>query len=569
MHKSSSYARVLLVAVLSVAVLVLGYPAAFMVQHGWNPPAWPGNLPLNPIAWLREWSVEIGVHYSINLRLIVGTYLEMLSGRSAAFAGGGFVEVVTIGTASIFFGSLILLGGKLVPLRDPTNIFGNAEWASAKDRARMNEGLEIGLDPESRRPIRIQVEGNLVTIAPPRMGKTGGLIIPNLLFPEPNAWDGPAVVVDPKGDVYRAVRRRREALGKTVRCIDPLNIAGGGDRWNPLCRIDPTDVIYLQSMALALLPPAAESDGNAAYFQSRASDLIVAAILATIRDGRPNPVGAAELLMHEDVMLRALEGRRDQASRAARQILKMEPRSRDGLVSTAQQATQWLRDERMQDAVLDHTFELSDLANGDVDLFLVLPADDRKKILAPYVRWLLADLFAAVRRDRPAERIIAFIDEAAVLGRFDAILQGSGELPGYGISLWTFWQTRQQMIDTYGPHGADTLIGTAEMVNLFNLPAALPDEIEHWSRAIGTYTGVTIARALDPQTGRVNETRAPEAVRLVPAPDLPGFLHRWQVVFLTSRFHTPNPLKLRRTIAAEDARFRGLADLPAPVGRIA
>lgn len=156
-----------------------------------------------------------------------------------------------------------------------------------------------------------------------------------------------------------------------------------------------------------------------------------------------------------------------------------------------------------------------------------------------------------------------------VLGRFDAILQGSGELPGYGISLWTFWHTRQQMIETYGPHGAATLIGTAEVVNLFNLPAAEPDEIEHWSKAIGTYTGVRVATARDPQTGRVTEARTPEAVRLVPAADLPGWLHQWQVVFLTSRFHTANPLKLRRTSASSDQRFHGHVDLPAPVGRTA
>ena len=568
MNQSGRGVRILLVVTMAVTVLALGYPAAFIVQHGWNPAAWPGNLPLTPIVWLREWSVEPGVHY-VNVAIIVSTYIEMLSGKSAAFVGGGFREVAILGIATTFFGTLVILGGKFVPLRDPSNIFGSAQWASRKDLSRMDEGLEIGLDPDSGRTVRIRVEGNLVTIAPPRMGKTGGLIIPNLVLPEPNAWDGPAVVIDPKGDVYRAVKRRREALGKTLRCIDPLNIAGGKDRWNPLCRIDPSDVLYLQSMALALLPPAAESTPNAAYFQSRASDLIVAAILATIREGRPNPVGAAELLMDEKAMFKVLEGRRDQASRAAHRILSMEAHSRDSIVSTAQQAMGWLRDERMQSNVLDHSFELSELASGDVDLFVVLPADDRKKILAPYVRWLLADLFAAVRQNKPAERIIAFIDEAAVLGRFDAILQGSGELPGYGISLWTFWQTRQQMIDTYGRHGADTLVGTAEMVNLFNLPAAQPDEIEHWSKAIGTYTGVRVTTAHDPQTGRVNETRTPEAVRLVAAADLPGFLHRFQVVFLNSRFHTSNPLKLRRTLASSDLRFRGIADLPAPVGRSA
>ena len=107
------------------------------------------------------------------------------------------------------------------------------------------------------------------------------------------------------------------------------------------------------------------------------------------------------------------------------------------------------------------------------------------------------------------------------------------------------------------------------MTNIFNLSAALPDEMEHWSRAIGTYTGVKPSRARDAQTGRINETQTPEAVRLVPATDLATLLHQSQVIFLTSTVHTPDPIKLTKTHAHTDSRFNGLVDEVAPVGRIA
>ncbi|WP_203140107.1 type IV secretory system conjugative DNA transfer family protein, partial [Escherichia coli] len=84
-------------------------------------------------------------------------------------------------------------------------------------------------------------------------GKTSGLLIPNLAFPEPQGWGGPAVVLDPKGEVYRSVAARRRALGRRVVCLDPMKLAGGTDRWNPLQSRDPDDVLYLQSTALALL----------------------------------------------------------------------------------------------------------------------------------------------------------------------------------------------------------------------------------------------------------------------------------------------------------------------------
>lgn len=565
MPRPLHYARLILAATIAIGSLILGYPAAYIVQHGWNSSAWPGNAGITPLAWLQELSVSIGGHYP-NLVLVALTYSSMWSGHAPAFADGGVLAAELMLTFTLSVCTLIILGGRTASLRVQFGQYGNAKWASAKVVASLDKGIEIGISPSTGRPVRIQVEGNLLTIAPPRSGKTGGFIIPNLVFPDANAWAGPAVVVDPKGDVYRAVRRRREAMGRVVRCIDPLGLVGGTDRWNPLVRTEPNDILYLQSMAASLLP-AAKDTGDGNYFQSRANDIIVAAILSTVRKGRADPVDAATLLMRPTELVKALERHLDHSSLAASEILAMEPKSRESIVSTAQQATQWLRDARMQQVVQDHTFEMSDLASGDVDLFIVLPADDRKKILAPYVRWLLSDLFASVRANRPAERIIAFVDEAFVLGRFDAILDGVGELPGYGLSLWTFWQTRSQLVSTYSEDGAGTMISTAEMINVFNVSAADPNEKEYWSKAIGEYTGIKVTTTPDAKTGKAVETKTAEAMRLVPASDLPGLLQRHQVVFLTGASQPPDPLKLSRTAAYKERRFEGLVELQTPVGK--
>ena len=64
----------------------------------------------------------------------------------------------------------------------------------------------------SGRPIRVAVEGNILTVAPPRTGKTSGLIIPNLAGIDGNSWCGPVVIIDPKGEVYRATAARRREM---------------------------------------------------------------------------------------------------------------------------------------------------------------------------------------------------------------------------------------------------------------------------------------------------------------------------------------------------------------------
>jgi type IV secretion system protein VirD4 len=561
MHNLNRGWRLLASIFLIAVVIAVGWPTAFVAVHGWNADAWPN---IAGMATPREWSVALS---HIDPVAILGAYWQMAHGLSPAFAGGGTTEVTVLAVVTLSVSTVLVMAGKAAPMRDPSGAYGNVDWASQSELAAMNAGLELGISPDTGLPVRAQVEGNLVTIAPPRSGKTGGFIIPNLTFPEPNAWAGPAIVVDPKGDAYRAVRRRRTALGKTLRCLDPLGYVGGKDRWNPLCHVDPADVLYLQAMALALLPQPAQQTEAGAYFRSRAADLLVGALQCCIRDGHPDPVQAAQLLSNHKALLESLEANNHPAASAAREILEADDRTRDGIVSTVRQATQWLLDERMRTVVQDHTFELSDLGSGDVDLFIVLPADDRKKIIAPFVRWLLADLFTSVRQNRPAERIVAFIDEAYVLGRFDAILDGVGELPGYGISLWTIWQSRYQMVDAYGENGAEILLGTAEVTNVFNLPAVQPDELERWSESIGNYTGMKTTKTRDNKTGDTSESNEPEERRLVVASDLPEFFKQWQVAFLTSETYTRNRLKLQRSLAYTDARFRGLIDIEPPVGK--
>jgi len=314
----------------------------------------------------------------------------------------------------------------------------------------MNQGLELGIDPETGRPVRVKVQGTLLTIAPPRKGETSGLLIPNLAYPEIGSWDGPAVVLDTKGEIYRAVGERRRKLGRKVVCLDPLNLADGRDRWNPLERTHPDDVLYLQRTALALLPETSGNDEASAYFRIRAVDLITGAMIVAICGQQPSPSVVHGLLSDDTAFITELKKqKKSPAISAALDILEADPKTRDPIKSTAAQALQWLADERLQHLVGTSTFDLSELSSGDVDLFIAIPPE-YKRLLAPFLRWILSDLSASIRYERPKDRVLVFIDGAAALGRFDEILTAAGKLPGYGASLWTLWQDRSQIVSLYG-----------------------------------------------------------------------------------------------------------------------
>ncbi|GAA0273121.1 hypothetical protein LNAOJCKE_4623 [Methylorubrum aminovorans] len=550
-----------------IASALLAYSVAGLIQHGLDPGLWPSDV-MRPDVWfgtLLSWQVADA---------LAAPY-RMLIGRAPEFANGGW----SLGPLFAFAPFLILFGAELLrrakpeSQRDVSDLFGSARFASAAERTRLHSGLELGRDPDTGRPVRVAVQGTLVTIAPPRKGKTSGLLIPNLAFPEPQGWGGPAVVLDPKGEVYRAVAARRGALGRRVVCLDPLGLAGGADRWNPLHGRDPEDVLYLQSTALALLPETTGDSEASAYFRNRAVDLIVGAMLVALRlPADRSVVQVQDLIVNEGRLLGLLkqyvERWPEPAAYAAMEILEADPKTKDPIKSTALQAFQWLADRRLRDLVGASTFELADLSSGAVDLFVAVPTE-YKAVLAPFLRWLLSDLFTSVRRNRPVERLVVFIDEAAVLGRFDALLTAAGELPGYGASLWTMWQDRTQLVGLYGEAGADVLLNTAEVVTVFDVPAVDPDESERWSRAIGDYTAFVETRTAPSgeAKGSPSTTRASQGARLMSKEALIAMPGDELLVFPNSGGHARHPLRLKKTVAHTDPRFRKLIAPVAPVGQ--
>jgi type IV secretion system protein VirD4 len=520
---------------LTLAAFVFGFPVADFVLHGLDASLWPDTIQ-PPSVWFTAMADSLG-------RDSLFAYRDMAFGQTKALGPYGRGAL-----AWILAGPMLALAACFVPnygpQRDPRGTYGNARWTTSKERGQMQIGLELGLDPDTLRPIRVLTESHLLTIAPPRTGKTSGLLIPNLAAPDNNAWFGPAIVIDPKGETYRAVSARRRALGRTVRCLDPIGIVGGTDTWNPLATMNPKNILHLQRAARSLLPEQVR--GDAVYFQNRAVDVIVGAFLAAHSAKRATPAYAAWLLSNLDQFEKLLKPVKGMAAAAAKAVLAMDPKSRDSILSTAAQAFSWCADERLQRLTSKSSFKLSELTNGNMDLFIALPAEDMKT-LTPLMRWLLCELFAVVRRRRAREPIVCFIDEAATLGRFDELLIAAGELPGQNFRLWTFWQSRSQIIDIAGEDGARTLLNTAEITTYSDLPLIDPNEREFISRSIGDYTSIETVETKDEKSGKKSSAFQPKAVRLMTEDAIGQLPSTDLIVLLNSKRYPKRPIILRKT----------------------
>lgn len=540
-------------ALVFAATLLLGYPLASALQHGLYPRVWP-------YVGLTEW---LGFFRGNHSEHIFEVYALMARGVSPWFDDGGTYHGWAI--FSPFIVSVVVaMTPRKVLVRARHAIYGDARFATSREMARLRSGIELGIDTTSGSPVRVTVQSSLLSVAPPRSGKSTGLIIPNLAYLELHAWGGPAIVFDPKGEIYLSVSDRRRALGRKVVCLDPLGLVGGTDQWNPLADVDANDVLYLQRTARALLPGATARDGNGRYFENRAVDLLTGIFVAALSEGQATAQIVNAFLTDRPRLKTALIAlRANTAARRALEIIEADPKTADPIISTAAQAFGWLSDERTEKLVSGNTFDLNDVAKGNLDIFVTFPSEVGEE-LAPFLRWFLMDLFSVARRQRLEDRVLLFVDEAGNLGRFDELLRAASELPGRGISLWTFWQTRSQIVDLYGENAAKALINLAEIVTVSNFPPADPDELEYWSRTLGDFTGLVDNMSTDSMK-KTSVSQTSQPVRLKTATELASFDPNKLIVLSNSAARTKHPMILSKTVPHEEKRFRRFIQNTPPV----
>ena len=311
--------RFIAISIVVVAAVALGYPIAAVVTHGFDPTLWP-PVAMTPGQWFQSFVATYGLHNA-------GAYVDMASMRSPAFAGGGLIQALPHWHDTTRFCRLAARfetrtspGSRRAPGRCSLGYQGGAggheERSGIRSRSRHRKA-----HPRCRR--RQYFDRGAAAARQDLRAYD-----PNLAVADANAWNGPAVVIDPKAEAFLAVAERRRALHRYVRCLDPMNLCGGTDRWNPLAGLDPANIVYLQRVARTLLPPTISEEN--AYFQNRAVDAIVAAFLAAHSIGNPTPLAVSNLLSSAERLAEAprrnRRHHRDPRARAAQDGGK-DPRS--------------------------------------------------------------------------------------------------------------------------------------------------------------------------------------------------------------------------------------------------
>jgi type IV secretion system protein VirD4 len=411
---------------------------------------------------------------------------------------------------------------------------GSARFATQRETNPMvqnPDGLLIGRDIKTGKPLRYDGPAHLLTMAPTRTGKGVGTIIPNLLTANRSV-----ICIDPKGENAKIAGRARNRFGP-VHVIDPFGVTGlPSSAFNPLAMLDPASLDVAEeaaTLAEALVYDAPGEAGDA-HWNEEAKALIAGLLLcivaeepqerrtlSTLRDYLTITPAAFMALLTRMQGTTAAGGL---IARAANRHIGKADREAAGVLSAAQRHTHFLDSPRMTAVLGRSDFTFGDLKSRIATVFLVLPPDR----LGSYARWLRLMVTQSLQEmartpGKPAVPVLYLLDEFAALGHLAPVEQAMGLMAGYGVQLWPILQDIHQLRATYGQR-AGTFLSNAGVLQVFGVNDH--DSARLVSDLLGQETVVfqTMSHALDSEksglsfsdqhTGRALLT--PDEVRNLP-----------------------------------------------------
>ncbi len=425
--------------------------------------------------------------------------------------------------------------------RAQSDLYGKSEFMSRRHRRTLEEGRGLLLGQASRRRraplIAWPLEGSAITLAPPRTGK-GATIALNLLSPGDRGPSGSTITIDPRGETYCIVARRREEMGRTVILVDPFGVVEGhhqsfpddldvptrqSQTYNPLDFIRDGEADSVRDIGVLLdailTPPASQSQSTSQHFYQSARE-IIAGHIAWVR--------FQEVRVADRVLPRNLETVRYLTSLAGNELedfantvaaaglfcggltdkavqrrLSVGPEEAGSQASTIANQLAFLAQPGLLANTATSTFDPAAIVDGRTDIFVVVP-DDMIDEVRSWVRLWITIPNAIPNREALKRDLLLIIDEMPRLGFLKPVMDAYNLAAGKGVHFWCFAQSVSALEQTWGKDPTRTLIDLAEIIQILGFPRTDARGAEDFAKAIGHATYVSESES---RSGTVSEQR--------------------------------------------------------------
>jgi type IV secretion system protein VirD4 len=295
---------------------------------------------------------------------------------------------------------------------------------------------------------------------------SGGFKTTSNVIPTALRYSGPVVCLDPSSEITPiVVGHRRGVLKRTCHVLDPKEPGIGFNvlDWIETSSQKEEDIVTLAHMLLAESSKVESSTGS--YFQNQAHNLLTG-LLAHVclspefegkRDLRQLRMIVSQPEPSVLEMLKVIQ--QSSESKFIRETLgvftNMTEQTFSGVYSTASKDTQWLSLESYAALTCGNSFKSHDLAEGNCDVFLNLPAATLRSY--PGIgRVIIGSLLnAMIQADGAyAKRALFMLDEVDLLGYMRLLEEARDRGRKYGVTLMLMYQSVGQLEKHFGKEGA-------------------------------------------------------------------------------------------------------------------
>jgi type IV secretion system protein VirD4 len=322
-----------------------------------------------------------------------------------------------------------------------------ASWRTGGNAIRIGDCIHVGV------------------FAPAGAGKTTKVLGPQLL-----SYDGNCLIFDTKGELYRLTyEHRKKCFGHEIIRLDPDGLCGpGGNTFNPFDFIDENADDFIDMCRDLANMLVVRTGKEPEPFWTDAAETAIAAFIAYVCTCNEGETG----LRHLRTMRRLLASRNDydyaleqmQQDEAYRGVLQQlgfqlawhVDKQLSGVMGNAQRHTDIFDSPRIVDATSSTDWKPAELRSGKgMTVYIIVPPS-KLIVWGGWTRMVLGSILRVATRGTPDERfpLTFFVDEAAHIGRMQALEDGITLMRGMGIRIWLFFQSIDQLNKCFGDHAA-------------------------------------------------------------------------------------------------------------------
>lgn len=363
---------------------------------------------------------------------------------------------------------------------------GSAQWADESQLGKAGlfnpSGPLLGFI--GQRPVFLDNPAPLITIGGAGSGKLRDLLAYNLCgIRAGGQWRAPARVLinDPRGELAAISLHNQARFNKAAYCINPYGLHG-----LPSHRLNPWDVIKPDSrtfhadsklLVSDLIPLSNSASGE--YFELRARQWSEALVQDYVM--RKGSITLPEFYE----LINAIEDPREwqaigesmlnsSSSEVRRTAIEMDtkreeaPKEYSAIFGEIIKSVAFLSDPLIRDTLSTSDFSLEVLCQRDCNVYLMIPAEYVGQ-LAPFMRAVVGSAMLYKQRHPSAPRVLFLIDEAATLGKFEALLRAYSYGRGMGIRTWSIFQDIGQLKRIYGAEALSGFLGSSQVRQFFGV----------------------------------------------------------------------------------------------------